>query len=66
MKVSLRGSLASQFADQATLGQRRIDDPGPLVIALLLSEDPDIEYRLEGDYIVVGRTSERGQYPPDW
>ena len=66
MKLSLRGSLASQVAEHLRPGERHDEALGPFVTSLLLANDPDIEYRLEDDCMIVGRRSERGQYPPDW
>ncbi len=66
MRVSLRGSVASDLAGQFRIDQRCEGQLSDYVITLLESGDPDLEYLVDDDCIVVGRRSERGQYPPDW
>ncbi len=64
MQLSLRGSLAREYVALTTdASPDRLQD---FVDELLDSSDQDLEKRIEGGTLIIGRTSEQGMYPPDW
>jgi hypothetical protein len=64
MQLSLRGSLAQQYFDLASQGALLAAEI--FVRSLIESLDPDLDKRVDGDLLVIGKVSERGQFSPDW
>ena len=64
MRLSLRGSLAQQYFDLAYRGA--LPTAEEFVGRLIESSDPDLEKRIDGELLVIGRVSERGRFLPDW
>ena len=64
MQLSLRGSLAQQYFDLASQGA--LVTAEKFVGSLIESLDPDLEKRIDGDLLIIGKKSERGRYSPDW
>lgn len=64
LHLSLRGSLAQQYFDFAYQGNW--DKAKEYASYLMKSPDPDIEKRIEGELLVIGKVSERGHFFPDW
>lgn len=62
-KISLRGSLAAEVAEQLHASP---PDAGAILRDCLRRHSSDIVMVQEDDVLVVGRESEVGQYPPDW
>lgn len=62
--VSFRGSLAAEICKlQSTRSKAEVD---AYVRSILATNDPDLLKRRDGECIVIGRVSERGQFYPDW
>lgn len=64
MQLSLRGSLAQQYYDLACQGA--LVTAEKFVGSLIESLDPDLEKRIDGDLLIIGKRSERGKFSPDW
>lgn len=64
--VSLRGSLAAEAARKIAESADPQGAVGEFVHDLLDSNARDVLHYFEGDALVIGRRSERGQFPPDW
>lgn len=62
-KISLRGSLAAEVAEQLHVG---LPDAGVILRHCLRRHSSDIVMIQENDMVVIGRESEVGMYPPDW
>ena len=64
IKTSLRGTLAAEYLRRVKVGGR--EQAEQYLNDLLCSDKSDIVRYEESDRIVIGRLSEKGQYPPDW
>ena len=64
MQLSLRGSLAKEYL--AVANECSPDRIQIFVDELIGSSDDDLEKLIEGDMLIIGRSSERGMYPPEW
>lgn len=62
-KISLRGSLAAEVAEQLHAGP---PDAVAILRDCLRRYSTDIVMIQENGMVVIGRESEVGQYPPDW
>ena len=64
VKVSLRGSLASQYYE--LLDKKSKDDAVLFINHLLKSKDEDIIRSFDDEALVIGKQSEKGEFFPDW
>ena len=64
LSVSLRGTLAASFMQMyRTAGAHAAH---AFVCQLLDSDNPDIVQVVDGALLVIGLSSERGRFSPDW
>ena len=65
-KISLRGSLADEYIKKlAETGGVQISMDNYLS-SLIMSNDPALLKLNENGITIIGKRSERGNYPPDW
>jgi len=65
-KISLRGTLAGEYIKTlAENGGAQISMDNYLS-SLIMSNDPALLKLNENEITVIGKRSERGNYPPDW
>ena len=60
--VSLRGTLAQDYAEAIEMGASPVD----ALKLILKAAKGNISSYVVGDTRIIGKSSERYQYPPDW